>query len=274
MGAHLTRKPYAAPSAEWDHDHCEFCAAKFSAAPEDLHAGYATANDEHWICPTCFTDFVDVFQWTVGLETLRERRDASNYFENFSTRPNATDVVIADVQRDIGVELPPDYIEFLKLTNGGEGFIGDRYVILFPVEVLADLNKAYQVEVYVPGLLIFGSNGGGEAFGFDTRRSPWAVVQVPFIGMDWTLAKPYAATFGAFVQTLGSTPLPDEVPHGTEPAAASGMEIVEITPSILGGEPRDPANKRAVDRTTHQQLVRYWNKVIRQLREQGGSPSP
>lgn len=270
MGAHLIRKSYAAPNAEWDHEHCEFCAAKFSAAPEGLHVGYATANDEHWICPACFKDFVDVFEWTVGLETLRERRDACNYFENFSTRPNATDAVIADVQRDVGVELPPDYVELLQQTNGGEGFIGDRYVILFPVEILAELNEAYQIEDYAPGLLVFGSNGAGEALGFDTRRSPWAIVQVPFIGMDWTLAEPLAATFGAFVQTLGSTPLPSEVPHGTEPAAASGTEIVEITPVILGGDPCDPANKHTIDRDTHIQLVNYWNRVISELRQSSG----
>lgn len=64
--AHLVRKSYAAPSAKWDHDHCEFCTAKFSAAPEDLRVGYATANDEHWICPECFRDFLDLFEWTVA----------------------------------------------------------------------------------------------------------------------------------------------------------------------------------------------------------------
>jgi hypothetical protein len=38
----------------WDHDHCEFCGAKFSVASEDLHHGYVTDDDYYWICEECF----------------------------------------------------------------------------------------------------------------------------------------------------------------------------------------------------------------------------
>jgi hypothetical protein len=48
----------------------------------------------------------------------------------------------------------------------------------------------------------------------------------------------------------------------------AGMEIFEITPGILGGSPTDPANKAALTRPQHIEAVRYWNKIISDLRKQ------
>jgi len=58
----------------WDHDHCDFCWAKFMAReiaehdPEILAAGYTIASEKRstfWICPSCFEDFKERFAWTV-----------------------------------------------------------------------------------------------------------------------------------------------------------------------------------------------------------------
>ena len=46
------------------------------------------------------------------------------------------------------------------------------------------------------------------------------------------------------------------------------MEIFEITPVILGGSPTDPANKAVINRQQHIEAVRYWNKIISDLRKQ------
>lgn len=45
-----------------------------------------------------------------------------------------------------------------------------------------------------------------------------------------------------------------------------GMELFEVKPIILGGDPIDPANKMWVTRQQHFELVRYWNKIIADLR--------
>jgi hypothetical protein len=45
------------------------------------------------------------------------------------------------------------------------------------------------------------------------------------------------------------------------------MELFEITPVILGGDPVDPTNKTWLTRQQHFEAVRYWNRVIRELRE-------
>jgi hypothetical protein len=50
-----------------DHDHCEFCSAKFMVEdfPDVLHQGYATKDDYRWICEQCFADFKSMFGWQV-----------------------------------------------------------------------------------------------------------------------------------------------------------------------------------------------------------------
>ena len=47
-----------------------------------------------------------------------------------------------------------------------------------------------------------------------------------------------------------------------------GMEIFEIKPVILGGDPVDPGNKTLLTREQHIEAVRYWNAFIRDLRKQ------
>lgn len=62
----LERKNYLCYRDGWDHDHCEFCGAKFSLdMPDALHVGYATQDNYHWICDGCFHDFKDLFGWIV-----------------------------------------------------------------------------------------------------------------------------------------------------------------------------------------------------------------
>jgi hypothetical protein len=56
-------------------------------------------------------------------------------------------------------------------------------------------------------------------------------------------------------------------------ARQPGMELVEIKPIILGGDPVDPQNKTWVTRQQHFELVRYWNRVIREFRKQSNEPS-
>jgi hypothetical protein len=44
-----------------------------------------------------------------------------------------------------------------------------------------------------------------------------------------------------------------------------GMELFEITPVILGGDPVDSKNKTWLTRQQHIEAVRYWNRVIKEL---------
>lgn len=109
-------------------------------------------------------------------------------------------------ESEAGLELPPEYASFLQKCDGGEGFIGpNAYVILWRLGELIEWNKAYQVDEYAPGLFLFGSDGGGEAFAFDTRRSEMPIVSVPFVGMDLDLARPLGESFQEFIELLAKS---------------------------------------------------------------------
>jgi hypothetical protein len=105
----------------------------------------------------------------------------------------------------LGVELPSDYLDFLRQHDGGEGFIGDDYIIFWKAEELADFNREYEVEKYAPGILLFGSNGGGEGYGFDVESAAMPIVRIPFIGMAREYAHLVAKDFPDLFATLGSS---------------------------------------------------------------------
>ena len=52
----------------------------------------------------------------------------------------------------------------------------------------------------------------------------------------------------------------------SSPVELRGKEIFEIKPVILGGDPNDEKNKVVLSRDQHKEAVRYWNRVIRDLR--------
>jgi hypothetical protein len=69
-GATLVWRRYSRPSEAWEHDHCEFCWAKFMDEdhPEILREGYTTHDEYRWVCQSCFNDFRDLFEWTVSTQ--------------------------------------------------------------------------------------------------------------------------------------------------------------------------------------------------------------
>lgn len=54
---------WKAPRPDWDHEHCEFCMAKFSETmPDTLREGYCMLGTDRWICADCFADFKAEFK--------------------------------------------------------------------------------------------------------------------------------------------------------------------------------------------------------------------
>jgi hypothetical protein len=64
QGARLFWSLYQIYRKDWDHDHCEFCGAKFCLDASDcLKEGYCTEDRYRWICQPCFDDFREMFQF-------------------------------------------------------------------------------------------------------------------------------------------------------------------------------------------------------------------
>src|SRR5690348_14377198 len=114
--------------------------------------------------------------------------DKERLLAKFNGNPPADAISIRTLESEAGLRLPEEYRKFLQEMDGGEGFIGNAYLILWRTGELLEMNKAYQVGEYAPGLFLFGSDGGGEAFGLDTRIDAKPIVSVPFIPMDLNLA--------------------------------------------------------------------------------------
>jgi hypothetical protein len=131
---------------------------------------------------------------------MASRRDL--LLAKFHGNPPAEAEAIRRLEAESGLHLPVEYKEFLRQQNGGEGFIGNAYAMVWQVEELLAMNKSYQVHVYALGLFLFGSDGGGEAFAFDTRTEAKPIVSVPFVGMELNEARPMAPTFNQFLEGL------------------------------------------------------------------------
>ena len=121
---------------------------------------------------------------------------------NFESNEGGSTAVLHQSEAELGCKFPPDYMEFMLACNGGEGFLGQQHVIFWRAEELAEFNRGYEVEEYAPGILLFGSNGAGEAFAFDTRNNKMSVCRLPFIGMGRSPATELADSFSEFMYLL------------------------------------------------------------------------
>lgn len=118
-------------------------------------------------------------------------------------RPPASLEDLQMVQDALGIKFPQEYAEWMLSSNGGSGPIGENsYLLLWPLERIVSLNEAYQVSKFAPGLVLFGSDGGGEGYAFDTRQPTLPIVQVPFVGMSLDAVRACGATFLDFLRYL------------------------------------------------------------------------
>lgn len=121
---------------------------------------------------------------------------------NLYLGPRAPGGLLEEVQRKLRIVFPQEYVCFVTESNGAEGFIGNSYLALWPLEEIILLNEAAEVSKFAPGLLLFGSDGGDTAYAFDTRSDAMTIVELPFIGMGLEATKPCGDTFTEFLEYL------------------------------------------------------------------------
>ncbi len=94
----------------------------------------------------------------------------------------------------------------MRECDGGEGFVGDGgYLVLWRLGELGPNNQAYGCAEFAPGLLLFGTDGGGEGYAFDLRDDPPTYVMVPLVGLSVDAAQNCATSFTEFLVYLSST---------------------------------------------------------------------
>ena len=125
---------------------------------------------------------------------------------SWQPEPPAEPSAIEALPSESGLDLPEDYLQFLRFSNGGEGELGVKpgWFQLWPTEEVIGLNKGYEVQKWVAGFFGFGSNGGGELLAFDTRKpQPWKVYMIPFECLREEEAVLVADSFASFVKAIG-----------------------------------------------------------------------
>ncbi|MES2018595.1 MAG: SMI1/KNR4 family protein [Pseudomonadota bacterium] len=96
-----------------------------------------------------------------------------------------------------------DYIEYIKSVGPFECLTQEDaepgYVVLWPFDEIVKNNSDIEIEMYAPGFVAFGGNGGGELLVFDATG---AVFMLPMIGMEPDCAIRIAEDFQELVSRL------------------------------------------------------------------------
>ncbi len=120
--------------------------------------------------------------------------------------PPADESAIQALVEQSGVDLPQEYLAFLRFSNGGDGHISVEpgWFQIWPAEEVVETNQFFELEEELPGFFGFGSNGGGEMLAFDMRGpQPWPIVMVPFGPLEAEFAVRIADDFLAFADAIG-----------------------------------------------------------------------
>ncbi|MFI5406508.1 MAG: SMI1/KNR4 family protein [Nitrososphaerales archaeon] len=95
-----------------------------------------------------------------------------------------TDIkTINRVEKDLNINFPEDYKDFLLITNGYDGTLGQSYVRFIKVEEISKFTDMYGGDFF-PWVIYLGSDGGNEMFVLDKRGSELQFGVMPFIGED------------------------------------------------------------------------------------------
>ena len=123
------------------------------------------------------------------------------YIKEMERKSPAQEEKIKEVEERFGICFPAQYKEFLLESNGIEGTFGDfAYLVIWPIEDVCRYNLEYEVNTYNPGVVYFGSDGGGEIFAFDFRKKDITIVMLSTMAIDLDDMELYSSTFHEFLE--------------------------------------------------------------------------
>jgi hypothetical protein len=177
---------------------------------------------------------------------------------------------IAAAELALGFDLPRQYLDFVRLVDGGEGWVGETYISMWPVSELVELNALARVGDFAPHLTLFGTDGGTGSLAFDRRGDGITFSTVPIVGLALGLEERGVATFGQFLIELAGGPIHDDrrgaglVPPWTrEPnPELIGKNVWQIHPVILGGHPSEASNRTILPLRQMLQAAAFWNEQL------------
>jgi hypothetical protein len=132
------------------------------------------------------------------------KTDLATLARDLAKPPGADAAVLAAVEAQVGAHFPEDYRSFVQSANGAEGPVGEGYLSLWPIEEIALLNEQYEVASFVPGLVLFATDGGNTGYAVDTTSN--AIVELPLIGMSREALVPRGRTLRDLLEFISQPP--------------------------------------------------------------------
>src|ERR1700760_3447408 len=96
----------------------------------------------------------------------------AEFLRGMNLEKSASLLEIMDAEDKLHLSLPTDYKQLLSFTNGAAGILGSEEMPLFSLQEVNDVNVKFRE--LSEGLIIFGSDGAGEAYAFDTLNK-WTI---------------------------------------------------------------------------------------------------
>jgi len=131
-------------------------------------------------------------------------RTLSQVERNWNGSLPATGLEIEQLSSSTGIDLPQEFLDLLKFSNGGEGDIALPPMI-FQLDKIQDIINLAKDDFYkneFPNFLFFGGNGGLEMIAFDLQTKPHPIVMIDQIGGEES-ATEIAPTIVEFIKAIG-----------------------------------------------------------------------
>ncbi|MDB5014851.1 MAG: hypothetical protein JWQ25_3053 [Daejeonella sp.] len=116
-------------------------------------------------------------------EVLKQFFQSQGNFLNEFNLGISSNHTFKDIELKLGIELPQDFKNFLMLTNGFEGFVGETYCRFNKLEEILENTKNH-CEDFFSWAIHIGSNGGSEMYVLDKRGKQLVYGILPAIGDD------------------------------------------------------------------------------------------
>ncbi len=100
-----------------------------------------------------------------------------------------------------GLELPDDYLDFMREHNGGEGPLGEYgYGCFYRFEELEEINDEYEVQDNWPGYVVIGSDMSGQLWAYNPEKKIYC--QIDSMNIDDDTYYTQAESFEEFLRKM------------------------------------------------------------------------
>ena len=127
-----------------------------------------------------------------------------DFLNDFEREPSADQRILTELTSFASSDLPLDYVELLKSSNGASGWLRGRYLIVYAADEVIAINRANATVKCVPGRLIFASNGGGTSYLLDLGKSQTTnVYRCEDVDLSFEASDRIACSIDEFIRNYG-----------------------------------------------------------------------